>query len=1008
MIIKCKTCGEDYDEELFPVCPFCLTPKEVIEEKPADEEDTEQDLDCDLNLQVHPGEFDESTEQESIRNEAAGQEPYLVVNEDVDHEALLDSVVGARLNEGGSPNVEEEKVDFNLSDVKDISTRALNVLSRNGLVTMSDLLIFIENGDLSELRNAGEKTISEINLIIERYNASDYSFVQKKEPVDQTKVSAIFHENRFNLFIRFCEENGIEKIDDLSGFDFDILYDVRGLGKGKIEEIIAKYQDYTSSSKTVAGNNSVETHQIPILESECLFEFVNEQLKRLDISFLIGLGIRKKQCELLREKGFNTLGKLEGIRINRLENIVGKYNIEKFRDISDLLSLNLIELFERVLTEASGDRKYIITLFRAEGYTLENIGDLVGLTRERIRQIVGIFVHTLDPFMDPIVDHFMNPKGFVTVQELLDIYDNDDFDKIIIYWCKSSQHVNFLDYADVFLPIETDMDKLKADLLSIAEDFVGEGTSLSEHLDDLSNMIQERKYSFLDVDSFVDYMRGHGYKLYGDYIVKGYQPYGALCSRIVGKRFPDGIKLYDSHDLNLLRKCALEEYGDIGVPADDRALSVRLSDYLLLRGRGIYTSEENVYIESRLLEELKDYIDNQSEAKIYYADLFAKFEGMISMMSNIDNYNYLHGVLKLYFAQDYDFSNRDYLTKQGEGLITISLSEKIRNLVIKAQRPLSKGEILKEFPGVTGIVLTNSVVSSDALFQWDYNMYSSMDLIRLQENEKAYLYNTINEFLDETDGYCSANMLFKEVSRCQPAIIKNNHMTDANNLYYLCAELFFDKFSFRRPHICRSGLLETMSIKNVALHMLSNPNHLYFSEYQNIAEQLQWSPTTTSLVFTDIEKEYFRVSSDLYIRTDQISLVDEDLKAIQNWMHKQLTKGFVSLITIEFDGLPELKYEWNSYLLRSIIDNYLPAFKIIETRSKDRRFERGIVLDADSEINDYVDLVAWLMKRNNFNMLPENKMLSLLVVNGLTYKMIPRDVYLSDKLIYKDEFFELV
>lgn len=40
--------------------------------------------------------------------------------------------------------------------------------------------------------------------------------------------------------------------------------------------------------------------------------------------------------------------------------------------------------------------------------------------------------------MKPIVDRFMYPKNYITVQELLDIYDNDDYDKAILYWCKNS------------------------------------------------------------------------------------------------------------------------------------------------------------------------------------------------------------------------------------------------------------------------------------------------------------------------------------------------------------------------------------------------------------------------------------------------------------------------------------------------------------------------------------------------------------------------------------------
>mgnify|MGYP000750844840 CR=1 FL=1 len=49
------------------------------------------------------------------------------------------------------------------------------------------------------------------------------------------------------------------------------------------------------------------------------------------------------------------------------------------------------------------------------------------------------------------------------------------------------------------------------------------------------------------------------------------------------------------------------------------------------------------------------------------------------MLSNIDNYNFLHGVLKLYYAEEYDFSNRDYLKKRGSGYKSGKLSARIKN-----------------------------------------------------------------------------------------------------------------------------------------------------------------------------------------------------------------------------------------------------------------------------------------------------------------------------------------
>ena len=119
-----------------------------------------------------------------------------------------------------------------------------------------------------------------------------------------------------------------------------------------------------------------------------------------------------------------------------------------------------------------------------------------------------------------------------------------------------------------------------------------------------------------------------------------------------------------------------------------------------------------------------------------------------------------------------------------------------------------------------------------------------------------------------------------------------------------------------------------------------------------------------------------------------------------------MSYDYVSLINFDcWDELPEIGYDWNIYFLRSIIDRYIDGLKIVEIRTRDRRYERGIVVDAQSEITDYVDLVIHFLKSLGYSELSENNMLTLLIMNNLTYKMIPKELYVSDKLKYENEKF---
>ena len=74
---------------------------------------------------------------------------------------------------------------------------------------------------------------------------------------------------------------------------------------------------------------------------------------------------------------------------------------------------------------------------------------------------------------------------------------------------------------------------------------------------------------------------------------------------------------------------------------------------------------------------------------------------------------------------------------------------------------------------------------------------------------------------------------------------------------------------------------------------------------------------------------------------------------------------------------------------------------------KDRRYQRGIVILADSRITSYPDLVANVMKSNGIKTMTEGQMLSFLVVHGFTYKLIPKEIYNCEQLRYKNELFEI-
>ena len=876
--------------------------------------------------------------------------------------------------------------------------RSKNILRRNGIFKLSDLTNFLEQHELRDINGLGSSCEDEIEAALKIEIAND-----SNAEIFSAKIEEIYLENKYFLFVNYCHSKGIEYMSDLEGFNFSDLSGVRGIGKGKIEDIISRYEQYDSGN---FGNN-IESEKREKKIEKTIFNFINEQLEDIDIDFLTGLGIKLKVVAMLISNGYKKLGDIEGISTKTLLHIVGDRNFVKFEGIEDELKKTLFEIFDDVLF-AQSKEDFCIDIKRACGYTLQELGNEYGLTRERIRQKIAKFNSNLDSFMKPIVALFMSPKNYITVQELLDIYDNDDYDKAILYWCKNSDDLEYLEFAEVFVYAQEERNAVENQIETIAEEFIGDGINLYDNLEELEDLMQNSGFPYMDGSSFINLIQQHGYKVYGDFVVKGRQSYGYLCARVVAEKFPNGIKIYDGCDLDKLRTYAAEEYGDLGIPDSNRAFSTRLSDYLILSGRGMATAESNIHIEMSVLDEIKEYIDNAQEGEINYAEVFSVFEGKLRMLSNIDNYNFLHGVLKLYYSDEYDFSSRDYLKKRGSGYKSGKLSAKIKELIENTGVPIHKNEIKKKLPGLTDIVLINTILSDDDLTQWDYNHYFSISLININDTEKEYIKDEINKLLNQNDGYCSDRLLYDEIKRYKPDILMNNKVETVNNLFFLCQKLFSEEFDFRRPHISRQGLLEEMSVKNVALHLLGYPIKLSFSRYQEIADKLKWSPVTTGLVFSEIETDYARINDDMYIKRDAFDISEDAVNEIRQVLRRKMSKGYLSLINFDdWEDFPDVPYEWNVFLLRTIVNIRMSDLRIVEIKTKDRRYERGIVIEANSDIIDYTDLIISFLKNMGMKEVSENNMLTLLVMNNLTYKMIPKELYVSDKLKYINEKFLL-
>ena len=389
----------------------------------------------------------------------------------------------------------------------------------------------------------------------------------------------------------------------------------------------------------------------------------------------------------------------------------------------------------------------------------------------------------------------------------------------------------------------------------------------------------------------------------------------------------------------------------------------------------------------------------------YYTELFSSYQRRLYAYTNITNPNFLHEVLKYLYPDDFSFE-RDLLVKSGSKRQDIN--ERLCELLAAHGEPMSKAEILQAIPGLNDFVLAFAVARIPKLIQWEYGYYNHIDNTIVSDRDIEVLQHIITEELQHFAGYLSEDMLYRCTCRDYPVFLQKNNIKSPQNLYYICAFLFRDQYRFRRPHILSAGFpVQELTIENIARVLLGSKRMLNYSKFVELAEKLGWAGGTFYSVFYELEKDYIRVSLDNYIAKDAFSPSEDFLDNTAAQIARYVSdSGYFAISAIfSYDNFPDCGMAWNGFLLQSLIEEYDLGYKIIAPQIKDRRYQRGIIIQSDSAEKTFEDLVLNLLHKEGISSLSEMGMEKYLRNRGLVAKAIPQELYDCASLQFKNDVF---
>lgn len=641
-------------------------------------------------------------------------------------------------------------------------------------------------------------------------------------------------------------------------------------------------------------------------------------------------------------------------------------------------------------------------LLKAQGQTLQEIGESIGVTRERVRQIIAKTMRKLNSVSGPILEKLMQGRSYFYKSDIKRLFSRPEHLDCFVYVLENTETVHYFEFADKFVDPEVIPDNCEILLHTMMKELVGDAVNYYDILEKVEAELARHEMSFLDASDFMGFLFERRYIAMGDYIMKRRGAYKRICHDVIMRHFKAGIKL-DSDDENQdmlrMKEIIFKEYAGYTLPDSNRAITARISPDLILCGRGRYCAPENTILDETLFAQIVEYINDSEETSLYYSEIFAAFSGRLLAETSVDNANYLHGALKYLYPDDFEYE-RDLLVKHGMSRVTFGkrLADSIKN----NGGPITKKELLKQFPGVTDIRIMNAIVADPKLIQWDYNEFNHIDNVYYTDSDVEQLRTILDELLGAQYGYSSENNFYDVTKKKYPEFLEKNRIESSLNLFYIAACLFSKDYRFSRPHIASRAFpdMELTNI-NVARFFVADRPELYYQELVQISQRVGWSNGTFTIILNAIEEDYIKVDLNRYIHRSLFAVAPDAIEATKLQLQSLVRdSGYYGIFAIfNYEGFPAIDYEWNEYLLQSIIENYDIGFRLLEPKVKDRRYKKGIIVSIDNPCQSYEDFVIAQMKADGITSIAKDAFSGYLRRKGLVLTAtIPLELYDGDGL----------
>ena len=575
----------------------------------------------------------------------------------------------------------------------------------------------------------------------------------------------------------------------------------------------------------------------------------------------------------------------------------------------DTLNINLQAFAKKIVSVPLKNRREIeIVQRRAKKITLEEIGKIFGITRERVRQIE---LESIDKFTKV---HSDARKFFYILHALTD-------GRVILTLDDIKKFVNETDAELIwFFAVKS---KLDSDIFSYDKDrsafvfYDGADFDEAELLKDLPSVMGEKIFN--ETIEALAHEKNCPVEVMMNRISKFYERSGKVfhrekltltfkCGYLLKECFPLGYKIADNFFYSRFNYYLKEVFNEKNT-STQRNVDATIGRIGVLCNRGKYIHPDFVNVPPEIMERVREFIENSKRNAIFYKEIFTSLKKLF-VGTQITNHYFLQGVIRFYKFPY--ILRKDYLTKVDE----ISISKEF-NRFVEEQGEVSSKEIREKFTSFGSSNKTFLLERCSDVVGIGGGRFLHASRLNLKEED----FEPIKNFLNET---CATPMhsrlLFDSFSERFADFMTRNEISNHNKLFGILRYMFRDEFNFSRPYISIQDV-KFLTIRKILLDILKGTDSIEIKDFVNVCSGQGMDCRHKTYFLEILRPDFIRVDEFTLKRPDSIGVTDEVISAVTEKICAAMEQngGWQTAAAFkDYDSLPQLNVSWNSFLLEGV------------------------------------------------------------------------------------------